>query len=234
MLRIDGLNFSYGDMQVLWDLDLEVAAGEIVTVVGANGAGKSTALKNISRLVEWQSGSITFNGTDLAKYEPHEVVEMGIVQVPEGRKIFPEMTVLENLRMGSYIKSARPDRDSNVDKVFQLFPRLKEREKQLGGTMSGGEQQMLAIARGLMANPKLLLLDEPSLGLAPLMVKFIFEIIREISRQGVTVLLVEQNVYQSLHIADRGYVLETGRVVLKGNGEDLLNNEHVRKAFLGM
>jgi branched-chain amino acid transport system ATP-binding protein len=234
MLKIDKLNFSYGDMQVLWDLDLEVGAGEIVTVVGANGAGKSTTLKNISRLVRWQSGSITFDGVDLAKREPHEVVEMGIVQVPEGRKIFPEMTVLENLRMGSFIKSARPDRESNIDRVFQLFPRLKEREKQLGGTMSGGEQQMLAIARGLMANPKLLLLDEPSLGLAPLMVKFIFEIIQEINRQGVTVLLVEQNVYQSLHIANRGYVLETGRVVLKGNGDELLNNEHVKKAFLGM
>jgi branched-chain amino acid transport system ATP-binding protein len=234
MLAIDKLNFRYGDMQVLWDLDLTVNEGEIVTVVGANGAGKSTTLKNVSRLVSWASGSITFNGTDLAKHEPHEVVEMGIVQVPEGRKIFPEMTVLENLRMGSFIKSARPDRDANIDRVFQLFPRLKEREKQLGGTMSGGEQQMLAIARGLMANPKLILLDEPSLGLAPLLVKFIFDIIQEINKQGVTVLLVEQNVYQSLRIAHRAYVLETGRVVLTGGGEELLNNEHVKKAFLGM
>ncbi len=234
MLAIDKLNFRYGDMQVLWDLDLTVNEGEIVTVVGANGAGKSTTLKNVSRLVSWASGSITFNGADLAKHEPHEVVEMGIVQVPEGRKIFPEMTVLENLRMGSFIKSARPDRDANIDRVFQLFPRLKEREKQLGGTMSGGEQQMLAIARGLMANPKLILLDEPSLGLAPLLVKFIFDIIQEINKQGVTVLLVEQNVYQSLRIAHRAYVLETGRVVLTGGGEELLNNEHVKKAFLGM
>jgi branched-chain amino acid transport system ATP-binding protein len=234
MLNIDKLNFSYGDMQVIWDLDLAVNAGEIVTVVGANGAGKSTTLRNISRLVKWQSGSITFNGTDLAKCEPHEVVEMGIVQVPEGRKIFPEMTVTENLRMGSFIKSARPTRDENIDKVFALFPRLKEREKQLGGTMSGGEQQMLAIARGLMTNPKLILLDEPSLGLAPLMVKFIFDIIQEINRQGVTVMLVEQNVYQSLRIAHRAYVLETGRVVMSGSGEELLNNDHVKKAFLGM
>ncbi|MBT0652852.1 ABC transporter ATP-binding protein [Geomobilimonas luticola] len=234
MLNIDKLNFSYGDMQVLWDLDLTVNEGEIVTVVGANGAGKSTTLKNVSRLVKWTSGSITFNGADLAKHEPHEVVEMGIVQVPEGRKIFPEMTVLENLRMGSFIKSARPDRDANIDRVFQLFPRLKEREKQLGGTMSGGEQQMLAIARGLMANPKLILLDEPSLGLAPLLVKFIFDIIQEINKQGVTVLLVEQNVYQSLRISHRAYVLETGRVVLTGKGEDLLNDDHVKKAFLGM
>jgi len=234
MLNIDKLNFSYGDMQVIWDVNLAVNAGEIVTVVGANGAGKSTTLRNISRLVKWQSGSITFNGTDLAKYEPHEVVEMGIVQVPEGRKIFPEMTVTENLRMGSFIKSARPTRDENIDKVFNLFPRLKEREKQLGGTMSGGEQQMLAIARGLMTNPKLILLDEPSLGLAPLMVKFIFDIIQEINRQGVTVMLVEQNVYQSLRIAHRAYVLETGRVVMSGSGEELLNNDHVKKAFLGM
>jgi branched-chain amino acid transport system ATP-binding protein len=234
MLNIDKLNFSYGDMQVIWDLDLTVKEGEIVTVVGANGAGKSTTLRNISRLARWQSGSITFNGDDLARKEPHEIVEMGIVQVPEGRKIFPEMTVLENLRMGSFIKSARPTRDENIDRVFALFPRLKEREKQLGGTMSGGEQQMLAIARGLMTNPRLLLLDEPSLGLAPLIVKFIFEIIQEINRQGVTVLLVEQNVYQSLRIANRAYVLETGRVVLSGTGEELLNDEHVKKAFLGM
>ncbi|MBI5656316.1 MAG: ABC transporter ATP-binding protein [Geobacter sp.] len=234
MLKLDKLNFSYGDLKVLWDIDLEVNKGEIVTVVGANGAGKSTTLKNISRLVAWESGSITFDGADLAKLEPHQVVEMGIVHVPEGRKIFPEMTVVENLRMGSFIKSARPDREANIDKVFSLFPRLKEREKQLGGTMSGGEQQMLAIARGLMANPKVLLLDEPSLGLAPLLVKFIFDIIQEINRQGVTVLLVEQNVYQSLRIAHRAYVLETGRVVLTGTGEALLNDDHVKKAFLGM
>ncbi|BDV43658.1 ABC transporter ATP-binding protein [Geotalea uraniireducens] len=234
MLTIEKLNFSYGDLQVLWNINLEVKEGEIVTVVGANGAGKSTTLKNISRLVKPNAGTITFDGVDLTKLEPHQVVERGIVQVPEGRKIFPEMTVLENLRMGSYIASARKDRDANVNRVFELFPRLKEREKQLGGTMSGGEQQMLAIARGLMANPKLLLLDEPSLGLAPLLVKFIFEIITEINKQGVTILLVEQNVYQSLRIAHRAFVLETGRVVLSGSGESLLNNEHVKKAFLGM
>jgi branched-chain amino acid transport system ATP-binding protein len=234
MLRIENLNFSYGDLKVLWDIDLEVNEGEIVTVVGANGAGKSTTLKNISRLVAPTSGSITFQGTDLKQFESHQIVEQGIVQVPEGRKIFPEMTVVENLRMGSYIKSARSTRESNVERVFTMFPRLKEREKQLGGTMSGGEQQMLAIARGLMANPKLLLLDEPSLGLSPLFVKIIFEIIQEINRQGVTILLVEQNVYQSLRIASRAYVLETGRVVLSGAGEELLNNDHVKKAFLGM
>jgi branched-chain amino acid transport system ATP-binding protein len=234
MLKIDKLNFSYEDLKVLWDIDLEVHAGEIVSVVGSNGAGKSTTLKNVSRLVRPSSGSISFQGEELTKLESHQVVELGVVQVPEGRKIFPEMTVRENLRMGSFIKSAKATRESNMERVFDLFPRLKEREKQLGGTMSGGEQQMLAIGRGLMTNPKLLLLDEPSLGLSPLLVSNIFEIIKEINRQGVTILLVEQNVYQSLRIAHRAYVLETGRVVLTGKGEDLLNDPHVRKAFLGM
>jgi branched-chain amino acid transport system ATP-binding protein len=173
-------------------------------------------------------------GKDLVKMQPHHVVEAGLVQVPEGRRIFPEMTVMENLRMGSYVKSTRPDREKNTEWVFELFPRLKEREKQLGGTMSGGEQQMLAIARGLMANPKILLLDEPSLGLSPLLVKNIFDIITGINKQGVTILLVEQNVYQSLRISHRAYVMETGRVVLTGKGDELLNNDHIKKAFLGM
>lgn len=234
MLRIEKLNFSYGDLKVLWDVDLEVNKGEIVTVVGANGAGKSTILKNISRIVRPQSGSLSFLGQDLTRLQSHEVVERGLIQVPEGRHIFPEMTVLENLRMGSYIKATRADRQKNIDWVFELFPRLKEREKQLGGTMSGGEQQMLAIARGLMANPKLMLLDEPSLGLSPLLVKNIFDIITGINQQGVTILLVEQNVYQSLRISHRAYVMETGRVVLSGKGDELLNNDHVKKAFLGM
>ena len=234
MLKIEKLNFSYGDLKVLWDVDLEVHEGEIVTVVGANGAGKSTTLKNISRLVKPASGSITFQGKDITRMQSHQVVEQGLIQVPEGRHIFPEMTVMENLRMGSYVKATRSDRQKNIEWVFELFPRLKEREKQLGGTMSGGEQQMLAIARGLMANPKVLLLDEPSLGLSPLFVKNIFDIITGINQQGVAILLVEQNVYQSLRIATRAYVMETGRVVLTGKGEDLLNNDHVKKAFLGM
>jgi len=231
---VSKLSFSYGDLRILWDIDLEVRPAEIVTVVGANGAGKSTTLKNISRLLKPTGGSIRFNGIELNQLEPHQVVELGIVQVPEARRIFPEMTVVENLRMGSYLKSTRKDRGRNIDRVFTLFPRLKEREKQLGGTMSGGEQQMLAIARGLMANPKVLLLDEPSLGLSPLFVSNIFNIIREINRQGTTILLVEQNVYQSLHIAHRAYVVETGRIVLSGPGPELLANEHVKKAFLGM
>jgi branched-chain amino acid transport system ATP-binding protein len=210
-----------------------VKQGEIVTVLGANGAGKSTTLKNVSRLVRPSAGSITFEGKDLVRLESHQVVELGVVQVPEGRRIFPEMTVLENLRMGSFIKSTRPDRQRNIERAFTLFPRLAERQKQLGGTLSGGEQQMLAIGRGLMTNPRLMLLDEPSLGLSPLFVKNIFEIIKEINKQGTTILLVEQNVFQSLRISHRAYVLETGRVVLSGTGEELLGNEHVKKAFLG-
>jgi branched-chain amino acid transport system ATP-binding protein len=234
LLRIEKLCFAYGDLKVLWDVDLEVKQGEIVTVVGANGAGKSTTLKNVSRLVRPTSGSITFDGVDLLGLESHQVVAQGIVQVPEGRRIFPEMTVVENLRMGSFVKATRRDREANMARAFRLFPRLEERRNQLGGTMSGGEQQMLAIARGLMGNPKLLLLDEPSLGLAPLLVKSIFDTILEINRQGVTILLVEQNVYQSLQISHRAYVLETGRVVLTGTGQQLLADEHVKKAFLGM
>ena len=234
MLEIEKLNFAYGDLQVIWDVDLSVKQGEIVTVVGANGAGKSTILRNVSRLVKPGTGAIRFEGEDLTRLPPHEVVARGLVQVPEARRIFPEMTVVENLRMGSYLPATRPDRARNMERVFTLFPRLAERKGQLGGTMSGGEQQMLAIGRGLMANPKLLLLDEPSLGLSPLFVKNIFDIIKTINAQGTTILLVEQNVYQSLHISHRAYVLETGRVVLTGTGADLLGNAHVKKAFLGM
>jgi branched-chain amino acid transport system ATP-binding protein len=234
LLQIEKLSFSYGDLRVLWEVDLEVRQGEVVTVVGSNGAGKSTTLKNVSRLVRPTQGQVRFEGTDLGRLESHQVVERGVIQVPEGRRIFPEMTVVENLRMGSYVKATRADRSRNLERVFALFPRLAERKTQLGGTMSGGEQQMLAIGRGLMANPKLLLLDEPSLGLSPLFVKNIFDIIKEINRQGVTILLVEQNVFQSLRIAHRAYVLETGRVVLTGPGEQLLKDDHVKKAYLGM
>lgn len=234
MLKIENLNFSYNDLKVLWDVNLEVHEGEIVTVLGANGAGKSTLLKNISRLVKHGSGSITFDDADVTRLEAHQVVDLSVVQVPEGRKIFPQMTVTENLRMGSFIPKAKRKRAENMDRVFQIFPRLKEREKQLGGTMSGGEQQMLAIARGLMSDPKLLLLDEPSLGLSPLLVKSIFEVISMIRGQGVTIMLVEQNVFQSLKIADRAYVLETGKVVMQGTGQALLNDPHVKAAYLGV
>ena len=234
MLQVTDLAFAYGDVKALQGVSLEVRPGEIVTLVGANGAGKSTTLRNISRLVQAGAGTIKFEGQDLARLKPHQVVGMGIVQVPEGRRIFPDLSVIENLRMGSFLPKARAAREQNLEKVFGLFPRLLERSAQAGGTLSGGEQQMLAIGRGLMAGPRLLMLDEPSLGLAPIFVRQIFEIIGTINRQGVSVLLVEQNVYQALHIAARGYVLETGKVTLAGAGQELLANPHVRKAFLGM
>jgi branched-chain amino acid transport system ATP-binding protein len=234
MLRIDHLDFAYGDLQVLWDVSIDVNQGEIVTVVGANGAGKSTTLRNVSRLARPRSGTITFEGTVLNRIPSHKVVELGLVQVPEARRIFPEMTVTENLRMGSFVKTVRKDRDRNMERVFALFPRLAERRSQLGGTMSGGEQQMLAIGRGLMANPRLLLLDEPSLGLSPLLTKEIFGIIRRLNaEQGVTMLLVEQNANMALKTAHYGYVLETGRIVLEGACDKLAQNEDVREFYLG-
>jgi len=234
MLEVRDLSFSYGDLQVLWHVDLSVEQGEIVSVVGANGAGKSTLLKNISRTVKGRAAALSFEGVDLRALAAHQVVELGVVQVPESRRIFPEMTVLENLRLGSYSRRSRADRARNLDRAFSLFPRLAERQKQLGGTMSGGEQQMLAIARGLMANPRLLLLDEPSIGLAPVLVSSIFQTIAEINRQGTTIVLLEQNVYQSLRISNRGYVVELGRVVMHGTGAELADNDHVKKAFLGI
>ncbi len=234
MLKVEGLRAGYGDMGVLWDLSLHVEEGEIVTVVGSNGAGKSTLLRVLSRLLKPTAGSVSFLGEDQKKLQPHEVVGRGIIHVPEGRRIFPEMSVLENLRMGSYLKAPKVNRERNLERVFALFPRLKEREAQLGGTLSGGEQQMLAIGRGLMGEPKLLLLDEPSLGLSPLFVKNIFSIIKDIHAQGISILLVEQNVNQALQLADRAYVLETGRLVMQGTGPDLLASDEVRKAFLGM
>jgi branched-chain amino acid transport system ATP-binding protein len=233
LLEVKDLDFAYGDVHVLHGVSLSVQAGEIVTLVGSNGAGKSTTLRNISRLLKPRSGSLVFDGHDLTKLSSHQVVELGVVQVPEGRRVFPEMTILENLRMGSYIEAARADREKNLEHVLTLFPRLRERLGQLAGTLSGGEQQMLAIGRGLMTKPRLLLLDEPSLGLSPLLVKTIFDTIAEINKRGVSVLLIEQNVYQSLRIANRGYVLETGRIALQGTGQELLGNDKVKAAFLG-
>ena len=234
MLRVEQLTFAHGDLGVLWGVDLEVGAGEIVSVLGGNGAGKSTLLRCLSRLLRPSAGRIEFEGADLSHLRPHEVVALGVVHVPEGRRIFPELTVLENLRMGSYVRAVRRDRARNLERAFALFPRLAERRRQLGGTLSGGEQQLLAIARGLMGNPKLLLLDEPSLGLSPLLSRNIFETITAINRQGVTVLLVEQNVHQSLRISSRAYVLETGRVALSGTGTELLADAHVKQAYLGI
>ena len=234
MLKIEDLHFAYGDAKVLHGVTLSVEKGEIVTLVGSNGAGKTTTLRNISRLVKPAAGRMTFEGKDLSMLSAHEVVAAGVVQVPEGRRIFPEMSVLENLRVGSYLKSARPMREQNVEKAFMLFPRLKERAAQMGGTLSGGEQQMLAISRGLMANPRLLLLDEPSLGLAPIVVQTMFKVIEQINQQGVTILLVEQNVNQALRVASRGYVLETGKTVLSGTGKDLLLDPNVKRAYLGL
>ena len=231
MLDIQNLHAGYGEMPVLRAITLALVEGEIVSVVGSNGAGKSTLLKAISGIIK-STGTITFNQESLQALPAHTIVQRGIVHVPEGRKIFPDMTVVENLMMGGYLH--QKDRQLNLEKVFALFPKLAERRNQPGGTMSGGEQQMLAIGRGLMGNPKLLLLDEPSLGLSPLFTEVVFGAIRTINSTGVTVLLVEQNVYQSLKISHRGYVIETGSIVLTGTGEELLENKKVKRAFLGM
>ena len=231
MLDIQNLHAGYGEVPVLRGITLALVEGEIVSVVGSNGAGKSTLLKAISGIVK-STGTIRFNHESLHALPAHTIVQRGIVHVPEGRKIFPDMTVVENLMMGGYLH--QKDCGLNLEKVFALFPKLAERRNQPGGTMSGGEQQMLAIGRGLMGNPKLFLLDEPSLGLSPLFTEVVFGAIRTINSTGVTVLLVEQNVYQSLKISHRGYVIETGSIVLTGTGEELLDNKEVKRAFLGM
>jgi branched-chain amino acid transport system ATP-binding protein len=233
MLTIENLEVSYGRAQVLWGVSLKINEGEIIALVGANGAGKTTLLKTISGIVKQKSGRISYDGKPFDRLSPRDIVKMGIVHVPEGRKLFPEMNILENLMMGAY-KVARAEREKRLDQVFTLFPVLKERMKQLAGTLSGGEQQMVALARGLMAGPRLLMLDEPSLGLAPLVVERIFEAVLRIHQEGVTVLLVEQNVHEALDLANRGYVLENGRIALEGAGSELLGNEHVRCAYLGI
>jgi branched-chain amino acid transport system ATP-binding protein len=233
MLAIEKLQVAYGKVQALWDVTLGVPDGEIVALVGANGAGKTTLLKTVSGLLRRQSGSITFDGKHIEEASPPEIVKHGVVHVPEGRKLFPEMTVIDNLLMGSFTipQSERPQR---LERVFAVFPVLKERRKQIAGTLSGGEQQMVAIGRGLMAGPKLLMLDEPSLGLAPILVEEVFGVITEINRLGVTVLLVEQNTQHALTLAHRGFVMELGRIALSGSGSDLLADSNVRKAYLGL
>ncbi len=234
MLHVEGASVFYADVQALREVSLSIAPGEVVSLLGGNGAGKTTTLRTISGLLRARSGSIVFQGKEIHRLAPHRIVERGLSQVPEGRRIFSRMSVLENLHMGSHVSAARRRREETLEWVFRLFPILRERKDQMGGTLSGGEQQMLAIARALMCRPTLLLLDEFSLGLAPLVVGEIFGIITAINGQGTTVLLVEQNVQRALSISHRGYVLENGAVALQGKGQDLLKNEYMRKAFLGL
>ena len=234
LLALQDVTARYGDLQVLWGVTFSVREAEIATLVGANGAGKSTTLKAISGVVRASGGQITFAGERIERFAPHEIAARGIAHVPEGRRLFPLMSVKENLELGAITGEARRLRAESFERVFALFPKLKEREGQMAGTLSGGEQQMVAIARGLMARPRLLILDEPSLGLAPIVVREMFETIQTINREGITVLLVEQNVHQSLKLANRAYVLENGKVVLEGAGSELLNDQRVREAYLGV
>jgi branched-chain amino acid transport system ATP-binding protein len=233
MLRLTDVHTYYGHIHALQGISLEVHAGEIVTLLGSNGAGKTTTLKTIHGLLHPRSGTVEFNGTDISHVPAHELVRHGIGQAPEGRRIFGRMTVLENLQMGAYSRADRSHLQPDYDRVFELFPRLQERRTQPAGTLSGGEQQMLAIGRALMTRPKLLLLDEPSMGLAPILVEQIFAIIEDINRQGTTILLVEQNALMALGVAHRGYVLQTGRIVRAGEASALLEDEEVRRAYLG-
>ena len=233
-MEVKKVNLAYGQMQVLKEVSLQVREREIVSLIGANSAGKSSMLNAISGLVLISGGEILFEGKRIDSLPSHEIIENGIIQVPEGRRIFPFMTVKENLEMGSYNRRAREKSRESLQRVYELFPRLAERKDQLGESMSGGEQQMLAVGRALMAGPKILMLDEPSLGLAPIVVGMIFQVLQEVNRGGVTLLLVEQNVKESLDISSRGYVLENGRVVLEGAARDLLENAYLKKAYLGL
>jgi branched-chain amino acid transport system ATP-binding protein len=234
VLEVRNIGVFYGDIQVIWDISFEVKQGEVVALIGANGAGKSTTLKTVSGLLRPRTGAVLLNGQPIHTVAPYHLIEMGIAHCPEARRLFVEMTVEENLDMGSLRGEARKQRKRTKEMVFGLFPRLRERSRQPAGTLSGGEQQMVAIGRGLMALPKLIMFDEPSLGLAPILVREIFDVIRKIRREGVTVLIVEQNVKQTLDVADRAYVLETGKVVMQGTGKALLNDPHVRSAYLGL
>ena len=234
LLELENVHTYYGNIHALKGISLYVDKAEIVCLIGGNGAGKSTTLNTISRLLHPRLGTVRLDGEDLRKYKAHEVVAKGIVQVPEGRRIFARMTVTENLEMGAFAMNDRQQMRESLERVFALFPRLKERRSQLGGTLSGGEQQMLATGRGLMANPKILLMDEPSMGLAPVLVDSIFETIQELNRAGTTILLVEQNARVALQVAHRGYVLQTGEIILSGSGESLRADESVQKAYLGI
>ncbi len=234
MLKVERINVFYGDMQALWDISFQVGEGKIVTIVGSNGAGKTTSLSTISGLKHPKSGSITFMDQPIEKFQPHRVVELGIAQIAEGRKLFSQMSVLENLQMGTFTKKARPYMDDSLTWVFDLFPVLRARRSQSAGTLSGGEQQMVAIARALMSRPKLLMLDEPSFGLAPKIVLLVFETIKRVREEGLTILLVEQNVHHALELADQGYTLETGRITKEGTGASLLEDEYIKKTYLGM
>jgi branched-chain amino acid transport system ATP-binding protein len=233
MLEVTDLEVAYGDVQVIWGISFSVARGETVTLIGPNGAGKTTTLRALSGLLRPRAGQIRFRGADISHLPAHEIVRRGVVQVPEGRKLWPRMTVEENLLLGAFSPSVRRGAPDQLERVYGLFPRLKDRREQLAGTLSGGEQQMCAIGRGLMSAPELLMFDEPSLGLAPLLVNELFARIVEIARQGVTILLVEQKVAHTLEIADRGYILESGRTVLTGTGAELLDNDHVQRSYLG-
>jgi branched-chain amino acid transport system ATP-binding protein len=233
LLKVDHLAVFYDDVQALWDVSFEVREKEIAVILGSNGAGKTTTLKTISGVLRAKSGEVIYNGSRIDRWSPTQIVEAGIAHVPEGRKLFPQMSVRENLEMGSISKRSKPYRADSLEMVLTLFPRLKERINQAAGTMSGGEQQMVAISRGLMAKPQVLILDEPSLGLAPIIVQQMFQAIKQVNETGVTVLIVEQNVQQSLKIAHRGYVIENGRMVLSGEADRLLNDPQVREAYLG-
>lgn len=235
MLKLENVQAGYGNILAIKDVNLEITQGEIITLIGANGAGKSTTLMSISGVVPIRAGRITFKDQDIHRKEPDEIVRMGICQVPEGRHIFPQLTVQENLDMGAFLRKDKKEIKQDIDYVFSLFPILAERRGQDGGTLSGGEQQMLAMSRALMARPQLLLLDEPSMGLAPLVIKQIFEIIKQINAENnTTIFLVEQNANQALHIADRGYVIENGKIVFSGTAESLLKNTDIQKAYLGI
>ena len=234
MLELKKVNTYYGKFRALWDVSLKVNEKEIVAIIGANGAGKTTMLNTISGLLHPESGSVMFNGENISHYDSAQIVQAGISQIPEGGKVFPDMSILENLEMGAYGKQTWKVRNETIEHVYALFPVLKERKKQLARTLSGGERQMLAVARGLMANPKLCALDEPSYGLSPILVKEFFNIIKNLRDQGMTILLVEQNVQQTLEIADRAYVLENGRIASEGSSAELLQNDHIKKAYLGL